>query len=102
MCDFLKENHCKLLNDICPWVYYCNKDNNWKFKKEGNSCKVKTNANIPKGYYKVCFAKHNNLYVSVNNNILVIPNPFDIIPSYVKIYKLKDGTIRLKQWEEKQ
>ena len=99
MCQYLKENQCSLLNNVCPWSYYCNKDETWKFKKEGEYCKIKLNADIPKGYYKVCFERKGNLYISINNQIQVIPNPFNEIPLYVKVYKLKNGQWKLKKYE---
>lgn len=99
MCQYLNENYCSIMKDNCPWSYYCNKENKWKFKNEGKSCKVKANANIPKGYYKVYFERKGNLYVSINNQIQVIPNPFEDTPLYVKAFKLKNGQWRLKKYE---
>lgn len=99
MCQYLKENQCSLLKNNCPWSYYCNKENKWKFKNEGVSCKVKLNAEVPKGYYKVCFERKGNLYISINNQIQVIPNPFDEVPLYVKAYRLKNGQWKLRKYE---
>ena len=99
MCQYLKENQCSILKNNCPWSYFCNKENKWKFKSEGSKCKVKANADVPKGYYKVCFEKHGYLYISVNGQIQVVANPFDDIPLYVKVYKLKSGEIKLKKYE---
>ena len=99
MCQYLKENECNILHNICPWTYYCNKSDTWNFKNEGNSCKVKLNVETPKGYFKVCFERHGNLYVSINNKIEIIQNPFDEVPLYVKATKLKNGNWRLKKYE---
>lgn len=99
MCQYLKENYCSLLNDMCPWAYFCNKDSKWKFKKEGNSCKIKINTKIPNGYYEVCFERKGNLYISINDQIKVIKNPFDEIPKYVKVYRTKNNQWKLKKYE---
>ena len=98
MCNFFNENQCSILSNICPWTYFCNKEQKWKFKLEGNSCKVKNKNTIPKGYYKVCFERHNNLYVEVDNCIQIIPNPYTDVPLYVKLYKLKNGEIKVKRY----
>ena len=63
------------------------------------NCKVKQQAEIPEGYYKVCFEKRGNLYIDFNGHIEIISNPFDIVPLYVKATKLKNGKWRLKQYE---
>ena len=97
MCEYLKDNYCKILKSSCPWSYFCNKDNIWKFKSEGLACKVKVNADVPKGMYKVCFEKHGNLYVSINNEVKIIENPFDEKPLYVKVYKTKSGDWKIRK-----
>lgn len=97
MCRYLETNSCKITKTICPWIYYCNKKKQWIFKSEGEKCKVLKNQDIPKGYYPVRFEKRNRLYVDVNGNIVIIPNPFDEVPLYVKVYKTKDGKWRIKK-----
>ena len=100
MCRYIiNENFCSILNSTCPWTYCCNKSKKWIFKKEGEKCKVFLNSFVPEGYCKVCFEKRGNLYISINNQIQVVPNPFNDVPLYVKATKLKNGKWRLKKYE---
>ena len=99
MCQFWKENQCSILNNSCPWSYFCVKENKWKFKSEGEKCKVKLGIKIPDGYYKVCFERKGYLYISINEQIQVIKNPFNEVPLYVKVYKTKNGQVKLKKYE---
>lgn len=101
MCKYLiRENgNCNILNSQCPHVYFCSKQNRWRenkyFPKE---CKVAENKEIPTGSYRVCFERHGNLYVEINNHIKIFPNPFkEDIPKYVKAYKMKNGNWRIKK-----
>ena len=100
MCNVLKENICSITKKSCPYVYFCTKTNQWEeLKSMPSNCKIKQNLKTPEGFYKVCFERHNNLYVSINGYIEIIPNPFDEIPLYVKAIKLKNGKWRLKKYE---
>ena len=63
------------------------------------SCKVKQQREIPEGYCRVCFEKRGNLYVDYNGHIEIIPNPFNEVPLYVKVIKMKNGKWRLKKYE---
>ena len=63
------------------------------------NCKVKENAEAPEGYYKVCFEKRGNLYIDINGHIEIVKNPFDNVPLYVKVIKLKNGKFKLKKYE---
>lgn len=101
MCNYLQnKNECRILNKQCPYVYFCNKKKEWRaMSGMPTNCKVKEQANIPAGYYKVCFEKRGNLYVDYNGNIQIIPNPFNNVPLFVKATKLKNGKWRLKQYE---
>ena len=72
MCNFLKENQCSILLNICPWVYFCNKEQKWKFKLEGNSCKVKNNNTIPnpdKDFISICTNCHRMIHSGKNEMI---------------------------------
>ena len=100
MCEYVNNNICKILNNNCPYMYFCNKDNIWKANKYmPKNCKIKEKLDIPEGYYKVCFEKRGNLYIDYNGHIEIIPNPFDNTPLYVKLTKLKNGKWKLKRYE---
>ena len=62
-----------------------------------SNCKVKEQAEIPKGYYKVCFERRGKLYIDIDNNVKIVPNPFDYVPLYVKVTKYKNGNIKIRQ-----
>lgn len=99
MCNFFKEDgQCSISMTNCPFVYFCTKTNTWKMLKY-SKCKIKESQKIPNGYYKVCFERHGNLYIEVDNKIEIVKNPFKEIPLFVKIFKLKSGKIKLKAWE---
>lgn len=101
MCSFIKDNNqCKITNTQCPFIYYCIKKQIWKPLNGMENCKVKNQNNIPKGYYKVCFERHGNLYIDIDNVIKIVPNPFETVPLFVKLIVYKNGKIKLKQWEE--
>lgn len=102
MCNYvvIEEGKCKITKDICPYLYFCNKIKSYKPNASmPSNCKVKQSFEVPNGYYKVCFERKGNLYININGNVEVIPNPFDIVPLYVKATKLKSGKWRLKKYE---
>lgn len=51
---------------------------------------------IPKNYYKVQFEKKNSLYIEVKNNIIILKNPFNYVPVYVKLSKDRNGKWSIK------
>lgn len=101
MCNFLeldKKGNCSLLNNQCPYVYFCSQTNVWRPNKYfPTSCKVVEKVERPKGYYKVCFEKKGKLYINVDNYIRIIPNPFSEVPKYVKVYKQKNGEWKIRK-----
>lgn len=101
MCIYIEnEKECTILKKQCPYVYFCNKIKKWKeMNTMPANCKVKQKEIIPSGYYKVCFEKRGNLYIDINGHIEIVPNPFNIVPLYVKATKLKSGKWRLKEYE---
>lgn len=99
MCKYCNKNWCTIINKQCPFVYFCNKSQEWKFLQNGEKCKVKYNADIPKGYYRVRMERKGYLYVDINNITHKILNPFEDVPLYVKATKLKNGKWRLKKYE---
>lgn len=101
MCNYIQnEKECSILKKQCPYIFFCNKEKAWKaMNNMPSNCKIKNNADLPKGYYKVCFEKRGNLYIDFNGHIEIIPNPFDTVPLYVKTIKLKNGKWRLKKYE---
>lgn len=77
---------------------FCNRLHCWKPSPYmPKDCKIKKNAKIPKGYYKVCYAKRNKLYVSIDGYVEIFDNPFNEVPAYVKIIKKKNGEKVIKK-----
>lgn len=61
------------------------------------NCKVKMAKEAPKGYYKVREERKGYLYVDINDMTVKILNPFDEVPTYVKISKSKSGQYIIKK-----
>lgn len=100
MCEYIDflTGLCKIKNTNCPFVYFCTKAQKYKVLNSiPKNCKIKQDIKIPKGSYKVCFERKGKLYIDINGNIEIVPNPFEDVPLYVKAYKLKDGSWRLKR-----
>ena len=100
MCEYVNLNKCCLTNDICPYMYLCNRTRIYKPSKYmPENCKVKNRANepIPDGYYRVRQYRNGYLYVDIDGQTYKIKNPFDDIPRYVKVRRLKNGEWRLKK-----
>lgn len=90
MCEYvnLTDKKCRLTNEICPYVYYCERTrSNKPSKNMPVNCKVKIQTEIPKGAYQVAFERKGKLYVNVKNNIVIVDNPFDYVPMFVKMNK---------------
>lgn len=98
MCDYRELNQCKITNDVCPWVYWCDKVRAWKeLSKTPKECKITEKAELPKGYYRVAFEKRGFLYVRIENGLIKIKNPYDEIPIMVKAYKTKNGEWKIRK-----
>lgn len=100
MCNYLKENLCKINETICPFVYFCNKKQKWiELSSMPANCKVKEKVSVPEGYYKVRMERKGYLYIDIEDKTYKILNPFQEVPLYVKAIKLKNGKWRLKKYE---
>lgn len=98
MCEHVSGRMCNLTHEECPYTYYCTKSQMWLPSKAMPSiCRVKVQAQVPDGYYRVCFERNGNLYVDIDGNISVISNPFDDVPQYVKATLTKSGNWRLRK-----
>ena len=99
MCEYIIfENTCHLTNQQCPYMFYCNSEKRWKPNKiMPTKCKVKQNMEIPQGYNKVLFERRGYLYVDLGKEVKKILNPFNDIPSYVKVKKNKKGIYKLSK-----
>lgn len=94
MCEYMnmEKGICLLRKENCPYLYYCNKIHKYKINSSTPvNCRIKQSFEVPNGYYKVCFERKKQLYVNVDNNIEIIPNPYNFIPIYIKMIKLKNG-----------
>ena len=92
MCNYVKENKCLITNQICPFVYYCDKIHGYKPSPNMiQDCKVKRTAEIPDGYFLVRDARKDYLYIDYDEITIKVKNPFDFIPQYVKVTKTRTG-----------
>ena len=99
MCKYaiLKEGKCQVTKEICPYLYYCNHIMAYKESKSmPDLCKVAKQYEAPKDAYEVCFERRKRLYVNIGDKIEIVPNPYDYVPSYVKMTKLKSGEWRIE------
>lgn len=93
MCNYVKDNQCLILNQVCPYVYYCSKIQAYKESSSmPTDCKVKRKNKIPDGYYYVRDERKGYLYIDYENDTTIkVKNPFENIPLYVKVTKTKNG-----------
>lgn len=99
MCSYLNLSNgvCNITNQSCPYTYFCNRTYTIQPSKNiPDNCKIKQNRECPIGYYKVCFERRGKLYVQVNEYVELIDNPYDFVPSFVKLTKLKNGNCKIK------
>lgn len=100
MCEYvdLQNGQCSLTKSQCPFMYYCPKRNAWRNTCYMTSnCNVKRKAEAPKGYCRVRFERKGYLYVDLGEKTVAIKNPFEDVPDFVKVTKLKNGNYRLKR-----
>lgn len=98
MCRYVKVNKCSITDDVCPFMYFCNKVNDWRpLKSMPENCKVQGRIEVPKGCYKVRMERKGKLYVDINGQTIKVANPFDHVPQFVKAYQLKSGAWRVKK-----
>lgn len=92
---------CNLTKNNCPWVYWCGRIADYK-ERDGseNYCKYRKEEIVPVGYNKVQFEKRGELYITINNQTIKLPNPYDYVPKYVKLYQSK-GNWKIKKEKEK-
>ncbi len=98
MCEYVNGNQCTIQKQNCPFMYYCSKVNAWQpLSSMPKDCNIKENFELPKGYYKVRFERKGKLYVDIDGFTQAIDNPFDDVPPFVKVSKLKNGTYKLRK-----
>ena len=103
-CIYRNNNMCTVVDNVCPWIYYCGKIGGYK-EREGvdKYCmykKQEVKNNAPDGYYSVNFERKGFLYIAFNDQTLKLANPFDYVPEYVKLYQSK-GVWKIKKEKEK-
>ncbi len=100
MCDYvdLSKGKCKISLENCPYVYFCNRQMSYKESKDMPvDCLIKTKHELPKGCNKVAFERHGELYIEVDNFIVIVKNPYTYTPDYVKLGKNKQGKYYIKK-----
>lgn len=99
-CSYRNGQICNFTKNNCPWVYWCGKIAAYK-ERDGSDkyCKYRKQEIIPSGYSKVEFEKRGYLYITIDNQTLKLPNPYDYIPKYVKLYQSK-GNWKIKKEKE--
>lgn len=97
MCEFAEENKCVITNNVCPFIYWCDKLQTWRANKYmPTNCKTKTNTVRHKGKYRVRECRKGYLYVDIDDRTYKILNPFDFVPDYVDVQK-RGGEYQIKK-----
>ncbi len=90
MCEYVSKNICSITDSVCPFMYFCTKDNAWRANvKMPKDCKVKLSFVAPKGTYLVRMVKGGYLYVDIGDSTYKIKNTLNYTPAYVKVRKVK-------------
>lgn len=98
MCKYVKVNKCSITEENCPFMYFCNKVNDWRpMNSIPKKCKVQDSIELPRGWSKVRMQRKGYLYIDIKGQTIKIQNPFDYIPIMVKISKLKNGEWKIKE-----
>lgn len=99
MCQYanISQGRCKVDNEFCPYLYFCTKINGYKESQNMPAECKKIKKNLPRNCYEVSFEKRDKLYVNVKNNIVIVDNPFDHIPVYVKMFRNRNGKWTIKE-----
>ena len=96
---------CNLADYYCGHCYFCSIINDYKMKDGYTDCpyyknKEKEMQKSSKTPNKVRFEKRGKLYVELNDEleqVVVVDNPFEDVPNYVKILKRPDGEYYVKK-----
>jgi hypothetical protein len=89
---------CKKSNDICPFSRFCRTQNKVIPTNSQDNCLLRTKKEVPEGCCNVRFEKKGKLYVDYEDRVIVVVNPYDIVPDYVKIgIRRKSGEFYVKK-----
>lgn len=98
MCEYARQSQCIITHDVCPYMYYCDKIRAYKPSMSMPiNCKIQERAKMPKGAYKVRDERKGWLYVDYKDITIKVKNPFDHVPQYVYVQKLKTGEYKLRE-----
>lgn len=93
MCDYVNTNKCTITGDCCPYIYWCDKINNWReLKSKPKVCQIEARVpkSAPNGYCRVLFSKHGNLYVDRGDEAVIVKNTLDHTPEFVMLKRVGD------------
>lgn len=84
--------YCKHTDLFCMYSMYCDKINKWKVNDRGANCMLKDKKVIktPNNANRVRFEKRNQLYVEYKNMVVTVQNPYDYVPEFVYLVKIKE------------
>ena len=97
MCNYIRDNICSIENNICPFMYWCNKEMRWRpNKRMPDICKVAERYNNANGVYAVVSHYNNWLYIQVDKSTTIKRrNPYNYIPTSVDLCKDKNGEYQI-------
>ena len=88
--------YCNIMKNQCPMIRFCSKVNDIiNVDNVETKCTIYKNEEdksyMKQGKYKVLYEKRGMLYIELNQDTsIVIPNPFNNVPSGVDVVKIKD------------
>lgn len=89
--------YCTKINDVCAYSYFCNKIGKCKNTDRYIICPELNKREVSIGMNLVRFERKGFLYIEVGDQVIVMPNPYDYVPTEVKIYKDRDGNYKIKK-----
>lgn len=110
MCEYCEKGSyygfctCVKSNNICPFMRRCNMEHKWLPIDAMNTCNLRlpeTEVVLKQGEYLVRFEKNGELYIEIDNYVVVKKNPFDYVPTKVELVRV-DNEMYIKGFEPKQ
>lgn len=101
MCNYVNQNKCSINGKICPFVYFCDRTQTYKFLKSvPKKCglAIAKDEEIPNGATRVIMARNGYIYVDIDGVVTKIPYTAETpAPKYVKLTQGKNGAWKVKK-----
>ena len=94
---------CTKSQEMCPFMRRCSIEHDWVPLDSMNKCTLREperRVELKQGEYIVRIEKNGDLYIEVEDYVIVKKNPFDDIPEKVELVKV-DNEMYIKGFEPK-